>query len=162
MKNIIHRILDSVTAILRRGLSPREVSLAVASGTTLSLFPVPGTTTLLNLAVARLFGLNIVASQAANWLASPLQLILLVPFMKAGAWMLGFDSSVLSPEMIARISAEGILPVISDLGVMVLAGAAAWAIAATPLFFIVYGCSLLAFRLRTSVRPVAGETGAGM
>jgi uncharacterized protein (DUF2062 family) len=148
--------------MLRQGLSPREVSLAVASGTTLSLFPVPGTTTLLNLAAARIFGLNIVASQAANWLASPLQVILLVPFMKAGAWMLGIDASVLSPEMIARISVEGVLPVIGDLGVMLLAGAAAWAIAAAPVFILVYGCSLLAFRLRTSVRPVTGEIGAGM
>jgi uncharacterized protein (DUF2062 family) len=162
MKKIRHKMLDFVTATLRQGLSPREASLAVASGTTLSLFPVPGTTTLLTLAVARLFGLNIVVSQAANWLASPLQVILLVPFMKAGAWMLGIDSSVLSPEMLARISAEGILPVIGDLGVMLIAGAAAWVIAATPLFFVVYGCSLLAFRLRTSVRPATGETGAGM
>ena len=161
MKKIRHRILDSVTAMFRQGLSPREVSLAVASGTTLSLFPVPGTTTLLNLAVARLSGLNVIVSQAANWLASPIQVVLLIPFMKAGAWMLGIDSSVLSPEMIARISSEGILPVIGDLGLLVLAGAAAWAVAAIPMFLIVYCCSLAAFRIRTSVRPVAGETGAG-
>jgi uncharacterized protein (DUF2062 family) len=148
--------------MLRQGLSPRELSLAVASGTTISLFPVPGTTTILNIAVARMSGLNIVASQAANWLASPVQVLLLVPFMKAGAWMLGIDSSVLSPEMIARISTEGILPVMGDLGVLSLAGAAAWAVAAVPLFFIVYGSSLLVVRLRASYRPVAGEAGPGV
>jgi uncharacterized protein (DUF2062 family) len=148
--------------MLRQGLSPHELSLAVASGTTLSLFPVPGTTTFLNLAVARFARLNMVVSQAANWLASPVQVILLVPFMKTGAWMLGIDSAALSPEMIARISTEGILAVIGDLGVLVLAGAAAWAVAAIPMFLTVYGCSLLAVRLRASCRPVAGETGAGM
>lgn len=148
--------------MLRQGLSPRELALAVASGTTLSLFPVPGTTTVLNLAIAKMSGLNLAVSQAANWLASPLQVILLVPFMKAGAWMLGIDASALSPEAIGRMATEGVLPLVGDLGILVLAGAAAWAVIAAPLFLVVYGCSLLALRLGISFRPVAGETGPGM
>ena len=159
MKKLFYKARESFRAMLRQGISPREVSLAIASGATLSIFPVPGTTTVLTLAAARAFRLNIVVSQAANLLASPLQLLALVPFLKAGAWMLGIDDAVLSGQLAARIGAEGILPFFGDLGAMVPAAIAAWAIAAIPFFIVVYVVAATVLRFRTA--PAQAHIGSG-
>ena len=58
-------------------------------------------TTLLCLAVAPVFGLNQPAMQLANYLAYPLQLVLLIPFFRLGARLFGIDpSTLLLPAML--------------------------------------------------------------
>ncbi len=53
-------------------------------GVAVGVNPVVGSTTLVCLAAALLFRLNVVASQIANHLVFPAQLALLFPFLRAG------------------------------------------------------------------------------
>ena len=76
---------------LRQGMSPRRLALTLALGFAIGCIPVLGVPTVLCAGLAVLLGLNQPAIQAANYAAMPLQLILIVPFMRLGKWMFGFS-----------------------------------------------------------------------
>ena len=70
---------------LRQGTQPGRLALACALGLWMGVMPTLGASTLLCAAVALWLGLNQPAIQAANYLAYPLQLLCLIPFLNAGA-----------------------------------------------------------------------------
>ena len=67
------------------GLSPASIALILAVGLVLGVFPVYGCPTVLCIAAAVILRLNVPALQLINQLASPLQLVLLVPLNRLGA-----------------------------------------------------------------------------
>ena len=68
-------------------LSAEEAALLLSVGLVLGVFPIMGIPTVLCLAAAVGLRLNAAALQVLNNLTSPLQLALLVPLARAGAWM---------------------------------------------------------------------------
>ncbi|MGB6830366.1 MAG: DUF2062 domain-containing protein [Terracidiphilus sp.] len=84
---IRERVKDRVTQWLRQGMSPRRLALTLALGFAIGCIPVVGLPTLVCAAVALALGLNVPAIQAANYVAMPLQLALIVPFVRLGGRM---------------------------------------------------------------------------
>ncbi len=74
-----------VLALLRMGASPQKLAWSIAVGLLIGINPVLGTTTILCLIVAFVFRLNVAASQLGNHVVYPLQLLLVVPFIRAGS-----------------------------------------------------------------------------
>ena len=72
---------------LLQGISPRKLALTLALGFAIGCIPVVGVPTLLCAALAVTLKLNLPAIQAANYLAMPLQVLLILPFMRLGGWM---------------------------------------------------------------------------
>ncbi len=77
-------LLQPVYTLLRTGMTPRYLAWSLAIGVAVGLNPVVGSTTLVCLAAAFLFRLNVVASQITNHLVFPAQLALVFPFLRAG------------------------------------------------------------------------------
>jgi uncharacterized protein (DUF2062 family) len=94
-------------AWLSSGLEPRQLAFTLALGVAIGCIPLLGVTTGICALLAMLFGLNMPAIQAANWLAMPFQMILLIPFMKLGQWMfpgaafMTLDRSKLAAQVVA-------------------------------------------------------------
>lgn len=84
---LYRRIVLPVLSLLRRGASPRRLAWSIAVGLLIGINPVLGTTTILCFAVAMALRLNIAASQLANHVIYPLQLLLLVPFLQMGSYV---------------------------------------------------------------------------
>lgn len=78
---------------LRQGISPRRLALTLALGFAIGCIPVVGIPTVLCAALAFAFRLNFPAIQAANYAAMPLQIVLIVPFMRMGRWLLSAHSA---------------------------------------------------------------------
>lgn len=72
---------------LRQGISPDRLALTLALGFAIGCIPVVGIPTVLCAALALALGLNLPAIQAANYAAMPLQLVLIVPFLRLGSWL---------------------------------------------------------------------------
>ena len=70
--------------LLRQGITPEKIALSLAFGIGLGVFPVLGSTTILCTLAAILFRLNLPAIQLVNYFVYPLQLALLIPFMRFG------------------------------------------------------------------------------
>lgn len=100
---IRRKLVEPFLDLLRQGITPEKVALTIALGFALGVTPVIGSTTLLCTLAAIVFRLNLPAIQIVNGLVYPLQLILIIPFLRAGAWLFG-DSSL--PAMtLARLFA---------------------------------------------------------
>jgi uncharacterized protein (DUF2062 family) len=82
---LYRRVVLPFLALLRVGTSPERLAWSIAAGLLIGINPLLGTTTLLCLAVAFAFRLNLAASQLANHIAYPLQLLLVIPFLHLGS-----------------------------------------------------------------------------
>jgi uncharacterized protein (DUF2062 family) len=83
----------SASAWLLQGISPRRLALTLALGFAIGCIPVVGIPTILCAALALALRLNLPAIQAANYLAMPLQLLLILPFVRMGGWLLASSTA---------------------------------------------------------------------
>jgi uncharacterized protein (DUF2062 family) len=67
------------------GASPEKLAWSIAAGLLVGVNPILGSTTILCLAVAFVFRLNVAASQLGNHIVYPLELILIIPFIRAAS-----------------------------------------------------------------------------
>ena len=119
---------------LSQGISPRRLSLTLALGFAVGCIPVIGIPTVLCAGLALALRLNLPAIQAANYAAMPLQLALIVPFVRLGKWITSSAISTQSarflvPRALEHLSAFNLATRMSG-----LAGEAllAWLVAAIP------------------------------
>jgi uncharacterized protein (DUF2062 family) len=89
-------LLDPIRKQLTQGVTPAALALSLAMGLGLGTFPVLGSTTILCATAAALLRLNQPAIQFVNYVAYPLQLLLLIPLLRAGAALLGASSESLT------------------------------------------------------------------
>ena len=82
-QKIVYRVL----ALLRQGTTPEKLALSIALGIALGITPALGFASALCLAAAIPLGLNAVAIQLVNYLVYPLQIVLLIPFIRIGEWL---------------------------------------------------------------------------
>jgi len=75
---------------LRQGVSPQRLALTLALGFAIGCIPVVGIPTALCAGLALALRLNLPAIQAANYAVMPLQLVLIVPFVRLGRWLFSF------------------------------------------------------------------------
>ena len=132
------KIIHSLSRLLRQGLSPVKLSLVIALGITLSIFPVLGTTTLICTFVSLIFNLNLPAMQLANYAAFPLQVILFFPFLKLGETVSKVSLDPLSKVQLISAFDEGFFYAIEKLSYYLMVACLGWALAIIPIFCILY------------------------
>ncbi|CAK7344527.1 unnamed protein product [Dovyalis caffra] len=112
------KIVDPLYQILRRGLEPKQLAFSAALGITLGIFPICGVTVLLcGVAIGLLGSLcHAPTLMLANFIATPIELSLLVPFLRFGEVMTGgphfpLTSDALKKVLTGQASREVILSV---------------------------------------------------
>jgi uncharacterized protein (DUF2062 family) len=88
-----------ILALLRMGATPRRLAWSIAAGLLIGINPLIGTTTVLCLAAAFSFRLNLVASQIANHAMFPLEVLLVIPFIRLGTRVFHTAAMPLSPRL---------------------------------------------------------------
>ncbi len=81
------RVVDPLVAQLTQGVTPDKLAATLAVGTVCSLLPFLGFTSLLNLAVGLRLRMNQPILQTLNQLLGPLQLVLIVGYVRLGEWL---------------------------------------------------------------------------
>jgi hypothetical protein len=84
------------------GATPRSLAWSIAEGMLIGINPVIGSTTLLSLAVTFRFRLNLVATQIANHVMFPLELALLIPFIRLGSRVFHTAAMPLAPRLFVQ------------------------------------------------------------
>lgn len=87
------RILRPLLRIASQGASLERLAWSLAIGLVVGINPLLGTTTVVTLLLAWLLRLNVVASQVGTHSMTPVQLLLFLPFVKAGTLL--FHSAAL-------------------------------------------------------------------
>jgi uncharacterized protein (DUF2062 family) len=139
---------------MRTGISPRRLALTLALGFAIGCFPVVGVTTALCFVVALLLRLNVPAIQAANYAAMPLQVALIFPFVRLGAWMF---ASGAQPSTSARAMLHASpMKILWASGSMAGQALAAWLVIAVPMVAMM---TLVLTALLRKVPALAAEPG---
>lgn len=90
---IYRQLVVPVLALLGSGASPEKLAWSLALGLLVGINPLLGSTTVLCLALAFVLRLNLVASQITNHAVYPFQLLMVLPFLRAGSLL--FDTAPL-------------------------------------------------------------------
>jgi uncharacterized protein (DUF2062 family) len=132
MSAISQSVRQNIARWLRQGMSPRRLALTLALGLAVGCIPVVGIPTLVCAALALTLRLNLPAIQAANYAVMPLQLALIVPFIKLGGWLMAGSNKAAGAPMLHR-SAMGVL---TQMGGFAGQALLAWLVIAVPAVFL--------------------------
>lgn len=127
-----------IAQALYQGLTPRKLALTCAFGIVLGIFPVFGITTLLCFAAAFLFRLNIPVIQLVNYLVAPLQLILIIPFIRIGIYAFELRPFPYSSDQLLFMFRNDIWKLAKETGLALAVGVGVWMLLAVPVFFILF------------------------
>ncbi len=83
------RVVRPIHAQLTQGVAPETIARTFAVGTVCSLFPFLGFTTLLNLGAGLAFRMNHPILQTLNQLLGPVQLVLILVYVRGGELLWG-------------------------------------------------------------------------
>ena len=87
MSTALNSVQQKAGVWLRQGIAPRRLALTLALGFAIGCIPVVGIPTLVCAGLAVALRLNLPAIQAANYVAMPFQVALIVPFVRLGGWL---------------------------------------------------------------------------
>jgi len=124
--------------LLKQGISPERLSLSIAFGVVIGMFPVLGATTLICAAIAIVLRLNQPAIQLFNYLVYPLQILLLIPFMSLGAFIFQGDPPPFSVQELGALFRQDFWGTIASFFETILYAVVAWLLVCTPLFAGIY------------------------
>jgi uncharacterized protein (DUF2062 family) len=126
------RIVEPIKALLLQGVSADKLAWSLTAGIVVGVFPALGTTTVLCAAASWLFRLNPVAIQLVNWLAYPLQVLLLIPFWQWGDRLFGYPPIELTVEGLQALISLDWRSAVDKLWWTSFRGIVVWALIAVP------------------------------
>ncbi len=144
-------IVDQLT----QGLSPDRVAMTVAVGLCIAIIPIVGVTTILSFAAAWALRLNQPVIQFINWTSYPLQLLLILPFIRMGERLFHAPRLRLSVAELVAFAKTDPWGAIATLWTTLWHAATAWAIL-TPFLGI-----LIFFAARPLIRLLARRVAEG-
>jgi uncharacterized protein (DUF2062 family) len=132
------RVVTPVLDQLRQGITPRKLALSLAIGVVVSVMPVLGVTTLVALGFSFALRLNHPAVVASNYAAYPLQILLYIPFFRAGAWVTRGPAVPFSLDQIEAELAAGVWPTVVKYAGANARAVVAWLVVAPLATFLLY------------------------
>jgi uncharacterized protein (DUF2062 family) len=139
LRSAIHRkLIQPFIDLLKQGVTPEKIALTVALGISLGVTPIIGSTTMLCTLAALSLRLNLPAILVVNGVVYPLQLALIVPFLRAGAWMFRVDGPKLSIGEIFNLIRTDVWRATTTLWIATMHALVIWLIAGCAASVVVY------------------------
>ncbi|XP_074567948.1 uncharacterized protein LOC141824537 [Curcuma longa] len=153
------KIVDPLMQIIRRGAEPKQLALSTALGITLGVFPICGTTVFLCGLAIGLIGKHCHAPtlMLANFVATPIELSLIVPFLRLGELISGGDHFPLTSDALKKVITG---QASKDVLVSILHALLGWIIAAPFILATLYTLLVPCFKLlvhRFGVSPSSSK-----
>ena len=153
MAGFFHRrVLSPLLQLLRQGVTPEKLALSVALGTIVSLIPVLGVSTVLCAVLAIWLRLNMPAIQLVNYLLTPAQLLLIIPFLRLGEQLTGAPRYPVTLQSGLALLLHGILNAVRILWDAIVHATIGWLVVAPLAAGILYFVFRQVFRRLASTR----------
>jgi uncharacterized protein (DUF2062 family) len=135
-------VIRPIVNQLKQGTSPEKLSWSVSLGVTLGIFPIMGSTSLVCFIIGHLFRLNQPILHLFKTFTYPLQLALILVYIRLGQMLNGVPLIKFSiPQMLGQFKDDP-AQFASDFGMAALYGIEAWTISAILIIPILYLISL--------------------
>jgi uncharacterized protein (DUF2062 family) len=129
-KWLYRRLLEPLLALLRAVLLPRQLALSIAFAIVVGNIPILGVSTILCAIIALIFRLNLPTIQLVQAAMAPTQLLLIIPFVRFGEWILGAPRQIVSVKAGLALLSHGVWQTIVVLRDAIFHAALAWALIA--------------------------------
>ncbi len=137
---------DKIKLFLRQGVTPEKLALSLSFGITVGIIPLYGLTSLLITLVALGFRLNFAITHAVHYVVHPLQIALIIPFLKLGKIFYGESLFPYSIKKIIYMLNTDLWGTLNDFWTAYLSAFFIWLIISVPLFLLLYRMLLIALR----------------
>jgi uncharacterized protein (DUF2062 family) len=132
------KFIRPLVNLLKQGMDPSRLSLALTSGAIIGVFPILGIATVVCGGIAAFFSLNHPAIQFANYVVFPMQLVLFFPFLTLEETVTGNSLDEISKTKLVETFNLGFLPAVEELTQYFMLASLGWTLALVPLFAILY------------------------
>jgi len=140
------RVLAPVIRLLRQGITPEKIALCITLGVVIGVFPLIGTTTALCTLAAFTLRLNLPLIQLVNGLMSPLQLILIIPFVQVGERLFGVQHLPLTLNQVLTMIRAGAWTTVAGLWLATARAIAVWCCISWIVGILIYVLTVPAMR----------------
>jgi uncharacterized protein (DUF2062 family) len=139
VRDWLHRkLVKPLLVLLTQGISPKSLALCVAIGVVVGNIPVLGVSTILCTIVALILRLNVPAIQLVQAAMAPTQLLLIIPFVRLGEWLMHDPAQAVTIKAAFALMAQGIWHSVIVLKDAILHGTVAWALIAPFFIYLIY------------------------
>jgi uncharacterized protein (DUF2062 family) len=132
------RIFNPLLAFLGQGIAPDRLALCVAIGVVLGNVPILGISSILCAAIALAFRLNLPAIQLVQAAMAPTQILLIIPFIRLGEWIVHAPRQSVSIKEWLALWQQGAGHAAVALRDAILHAGFAWALIAPLAIFMLY------------------------
>ena len=146
LDTVKNKILIPFKIIPRQGISSKKLALSFTIGIVAGSFPVIGLTSVVSLLFLVVLKQNFTIVQAMNWIVAPIQLLLIIPFMRLGAIVLFKDNLSITLGNIIKAFEPGLWEGLKTVGLLHIYAVLGWTIIAIPSGIVVYYLFFFLFR----------------
>lgn len=132
------KVLLPLRKALKNGISHKRLATSLALGVIIGLIPFYGLTTILVGVVAYALRLDFVIMQAIHYVVHPIQLILLIPFLKIGNTVLAKNDIDFTIKEYITLFKTDFWMALSEFWKLNLYAVIIWIIISIPLFILLY------------------------
>jgi uncharacterized protein (DUF2062 family) len=119
-------------------MSPEKMALTCALGVVVGILPIWGVTTFICLLIAPVFRINIVMLQLVHYFVYPLQLLLIIPFIKVGTFLFGVNPMPYALTELISMFKIDFWGELKQVGFAIALGVGVWAVVSVPLGMGIY------------------------
>jgi uncharacterized protein (DUF2062 family) len=139
LKNSLNRrLLEPLLALLRQGVSPQRLALCVAIAIVVGNIPILGVSTIICALIALIFRLNLPAIQLVQAAMAPTQVLLIIPFVRLGEWILRVPPQVVSLKAALALMSQGVWQAVVVLRDAIFHAGLAWALIAPFCIYLLH------------------------
>lgn len=131
---------------MKQGLTPKELSQSIIVSGLISTIPILGVSTFLITTVSLKQKLNLPVMISLSYLMWPIQILLIIPFIRIGEFIFSVPRNHHTVEEIISSFQNSFFQTLSRLSFELLCGLGGWLLTAVPVAVGVYWVSLLFLR----------------
>ncbi|MBP6759763.1 MAG: DUF2062 domain-containing protein [Flavobacterium sp.] len=138
MKQRLNTVIDKITVLFKQGLTPKEISKSIIVSGLISTIPILGVSTFIITTISLKSKLNLPIMIALSYLMWPIQILLIIPFIRVGEFIFSVPQNHHTVEEIISSFQNSFFQTLGQLSFELLCGLGGWLLTATPVAFGVY------------------------
>ena len=146
MKQKLNSLKDTISVIFKQGLTPKELNQSIIVSGLISTIPILGLSTFMITTVSLKRKLNLPVMIALSYLMWPVQILLIIPFIRVGEFLFSVPRNHHTAEEIIDSFQNSFSQTLSQLSFELLCGFGGWLFTAVPIAVGIYLVSLLFFK----------------
>ncbi|PWA05589.1 DUF2062 domain-containing protein [Flavobacterium psychrotolerans] len=147
MKSKLTPFTNKITALFKQGLTPKELVQSLIASGLISIIPVIGVSTFMITTLSLKRKLNLPVMLALSYLMWPVQILLILPFIKAGEFIFSVPSNNHTLEEIMGSFQNGFFKTLHHLSFELLCGLGGWLCTAVPVALVIYLLMLFVLKM---------------